>query len=277
MQLNQIYDWIVDTVPYFRDKTSPADSMGWKNSIRHNLSLQTEFVKIPCKNDPRQSTWVIEECLSEEEKKLIIPSKRADSRQDPNDRNVTQNPITAIDQNNTDPFFDDSNSHNTLKPGYSSERASTKANRAVEKLFGKFPSNSFKSKSKSIPYSRPNHGSLSGAKEIYSETISSGYSSFDRIDDYELCQHHEQRRRVSSMPNWNFTETREIRPVSIFKIFVIPVPIKKSFLALFDSFPPKKSSNRKQKSGPRKTYPRTTNRGSNSKHGPLKIQISSSE
>jgi len=213
MQLNQIYDWIVDTVPYFRSKNSPTESTGWKNSIRHNLSLQTEFVKIPCKDDPRQSTWTIEECLSEEEKQLIIPSKRAECRQEQNDRNLALNPITAIEQYNVNPFqFDDSNSHNTLKPGYSSERANTKANRAVEKLYGKVPTNSYKSQCKSIPYSRPNRGSLSGAKETYSETISSGYSSFDKIDDYEHCQPHEQRRRVSSMPNWNFTDNKEIRP-----------------------------------------------------------------
>jgi len=128
-------------------------------------------------------------------------------------KNETQNPITAIEQYNFNPFnFEDFNAHNTLIPGYSSERAKTKANRAVEKLYGKAPSNSYSPKFKSVPYSRPKNGSLSGTKEIYTETISSGYSSFDKIDDNEFYQEFEQRRRVSSMPNRKFTQRNEIRP-----------------------------------------------------------------
>ena len=238
MQLNEIYDWISDTVPFFRGKNTPAESQGWKNSIRHNLSLHPEFVKIPCSDNPKQTTWAIEETLSEEEKKLIVPSKRAEHKRE--EQNVYQsneysavsqahlyqqqpNPVAAVENPNLnyehsyptqETMFE---SHNTLRPGYSSERASSKANRAVEKLglgYGKTPStNSFSYKHVSHPYQRPNGGSLSAGQKYYSEKQSSGYSSFDKIDGQDLYHEHAQRPRVSSMPN-NMTavDQNKIRP-----------------------------------------------------------------
>ncbi|KAJ7304206.1 hypothetical protein JRQ81_011739 [Phrynocephalus forsythii] len=43
LTLSQIYDWMVRYVPYFKDKGDSNSSAGWKNSIRHNLSLHTRF------------------------------------------------------------------------------------------------------------------------------------------------------------------------------------------------------------------------------------------
>nr|AAD53002.1 putative fork head domain protein [Danio rerio] len=38
LTLSQIYDWMVSSVPYFKDKGDTNSSAGWKYSIRHNLS-----------------------------------------------------------------------------------------------------------------------------------------------------------------------------------------------------------------------------------------------
>lgn len=41
LPVKEIYAWIMQHFPYF--KTAPA---GWKNSVRHNLSLNKSFVKV---------------------------------------------------------------------------------------------------------------------------------------------------------------------------------------------------------------------------------------
>lgn len=57
--LTQIYDWLIENVPYFRQKSDKASSAGWKNSIRHNLSLQSKFVKVQNEVMGRSSWWTV--------------------------------------------------------------------------------------------------------------------------------------------------------------------------------------------------------------------------
>ncbi|KAL3977167.1 ubiquitin carboxyl-terminal hydrolase 26/29/37 [Sarotherodon galilaeus] len=54
MTLNEIYMWIEDNFPYYRVVAKP----GWKNSIRHNLSLHDMFIR-ETSPDGKMSFWTI--------------------------------------------------------------------------------------------------------------------------------------------------------------------------------------------------------------------------
>ncbi|EJW78700.1 fork head domain-containing protein [Wuchereria bancrofti] len=59
MRLNEIYNWFASNVPYFGNRTSQEQSAGWKNSIRHNLSLHSRFMRIQNEGAGKSSWWVI--------------------------------------------------------------------------------------------------------------------------------------------------------------------------------------------------------------------------
>ncbi|XP_026001904.1 forkhead box protein M1-like isoform X7 [Astatotilapia calliptera] len=54
MTLNEIYMWIENNFPYYRDVAKP----GWKNSIRHNLSVHDLFIR-ETSPDGKMSFWTI--------------------------------------------------------------------------------------------------------------------------------------------------------------------------------------------------------------------------
>jgi hypothetical protein len=60
LTLSQIYLWMIQYVPYFRDKGDRKSSTGWKNSIRHNLSLHNRFVRIPNEVAGKSSWWTVD-------------------------------------------------------------------------------------------------------------------------------------------------------------------------------------------------------------------------
>ncbi|PIO15251.1 hypothetical protein AB205_0215910 [Aquarana catesbeiana] len=59
LTLAQIYDWMVRSIPYFKDKGDSNSSAGWKNSIRHNLSLHSKFIKVHNEATGKSSWWML--------------------------------------------------------------------------------------------------------------------------------------------------------------------------------------------------------------------------
>ncbi|OCT67372.1 hypothetical protein XELAEV_18038667mg [Xenopus laevis] len=59
LTLSQIYDWMVKSIPYFKDKGDSNSSAGWKNSIRHNLSLHSKFIKVHNEATGKSSWWML--------------------------------------------------------------------------------------------------------------------------------------------------------------------------------------------------------------------------
>uniref|UniRef100_A0A8C4Q5I1 Forkhead box protein O n=1 Tax=Eptatretus burgeri TaxID=7764 RepID=A0A8C4Q5I1_EPTBU len=59
LTLSQIYEWMVRCVPYFRGKEDTNSSAGWKNSIRHNLSLHSRFMRVQNEGTGKSSWWVV--------------------------------------------------------------------------------------------------------------------------------------------------------------------------------------------------------------------------
>ncbi|KAG8444686.1 hypothetical protein GDO86_009742 [Hymenochirus boettgeri] len=59
LTLSQIYEWMVHSVPYFKDKGDSNSSAGWKNSIRHNLSLHSRFIRVQNEGTGKSSWWMI--------------------------------------------------------------------------------------------------------------------------------------------------------------------------------------------------------------------------
>ncbi|XP_061741933.1 LOW QUALITY PROTEIN: forkhead box protein O3B [Nerophis ophidion] len=59
LTLSQIYEWMVRSIPYFKDKGDSNSSAGWKNSIRHNLSLHSRFIRVQNEGTGKSSWWMI--------------------------------------------------------------------------------------------------------------------------------------------------------------------------------------------------------------------------
>lgn len=73
LTLSQIYGWMVENVPFFKDKGDSNSSAGWKNSIRHNLSLHSRFMRVQNESTGKSSWWVI----NPDVKHLRTPRRRA--------------------------------------------------------------------------------------------------------------------------------------------------------------------------------------------------------
>lgn len=59
LTLSEIYDWMIKYVPFFRNKVDRISSAGWKNSIRHNLSLHNRFKRVQSEGTGKSSWWML--------------------------------------------------------------------------------------------------------------------------------------------------------------------------------------------------------------------------
>ncbi|EIE85644.1 hypothetical protein RO3G_10354 [Rhizopus delemar RA 99-880] len=67
LTLSQIYQWVIDHYPYYGSAGS-----GWKNSIRHNLSLNKSFIRVPRPvNEPgKGSYWTVDQFAQQNDPKI---------------------------------------------------------------------------------------------------------------------------------------------------------------------------------------------------------------
>ncbi|KAL4221662.1 Forkhead box protein J2 [Mactra antiquata] len=108
MTLSEIYQWICDNFPYYKDAGN-----GWKNSIRHNLSLNKCFLKVPrSKEDPgKGSYWAIDNNPQEELIPLRTVRKRkyeASSPYSPESGHSNSSIGSPVSSNNTVPTISQS-------------------------------------------------------------------------------------------------------------------------------------------------------------------------
>lgn len=68
MTINEIYAWMIKNVQVCQQTANIKSSLGWKNIIRHTLSVQPQFVRLMDRFD-RCCFWTVDD---EVQKKFIL-------------------------------------------------------------------------------------------------------------------------------------------------------------------------------------------------------------
>ena len=89
MVLSDIYKWVLTHYPYFRNK-----GPGWKNSVRHNLSLNDCFVKAGRSPNGKGNYWAINPENYEDFRKGDFRRRRAQRRNRKSGQNIESHTAT---------------------------------------------------------------------------------------------------------------------------------------------------------------------------------------
>jgi len=187
LTLSQIYEWMVAIVPYFSDRTNSSSSAGWKNSIRHNLSLHQKFLKIPNEGAGKSSWWT----LNPENSSIKKPRRRAtsgDIRTLQSKREKVKKRVEPLKINEKLVRSTSINSSPSLSPSYNSisshDRFRPRANSYTgnyDGFFSSFRSRNLSNSSSTAPESPLHMDDLSSLNFSYPTHLSRKESNLDSI------------------------------------------------------------------------------------------------
>jgi len=139
MVLGDIYQYVLDNFPYFRWR-----GQGWRNSVRHNLSLNDFFIKSGRAANGKGNYWTVHPACISDFQKGDFRRRRAASKvrkymgihqeEDEDEESSQESPIPSPLHLNS--YTDTSDSHLDEDLGFTDEFEKTKSSKSKILNFG---------------------------------------------------------------------------------------------------------------------------------------------